>query len=150
MSLDATIAQLSKTRPFDALPRDALQLVAFSAEERNLAVGDVLFEQGDAADAGYFVLSGAITLTVRGEGKERTHIARAGSVIGEAALLTELKRPASARATVKAKVLRITRSVFQRVLGVFPEEAAKLQARMAGRARTLIKELEALRVRALV
>ena len=149
MSLDATIAQLSKTRPFDALPRDALQLVAFSAEERKLAAGDVLFEQGEAADAGYFVLSGAISLTARGETKERTHVAHAGTVIGEAALLTELERPASAHAMENARVLRITRSVFQRVLGEFPNEAAKLRTRMAGRAKTLVMELEALRVRSL-
>jgi len=149
MSLDATIAQLARTRPFDALPRDALQLVAFSAEERKLAAGDVLFEQGDAADCGYFVLSGAITQTIRGEGEPRTHIARAGAVIGEAALLAEITRPATALATQNARVLRITRHVFQRVLGEFPQEASKLRVKMAGRTRALAKELEALRARAL-
>jgi CRP-like cAMP-binding protein len=140
MSLDRTIAQLSRTRPFDALPRAALQLVAFSAEERKLAAGEMLFEQGDVADAGYFVLSGAITLSARGEGKERTHVARADALIGEAALLTELKRSASARVTENARVLRITRSVFQRVLGEFPIEAAVLRARIAARTKALAKE----------
>ena len=149
MSLDATIAHLSKTRPFDALPRDALQLVAFSADERKLTAGDILFHQGDAADAGYFVLSGAINLTTRGEGEPRSHVARAGAVIGEAALLAEVIRPATALATQNARVLRITRQVFQRVLGEFPETAGKLRARMAARTRALAKELDALRVRSL-
>ena len=43
MSLDATIVQLARTRPFDEMPRDALQLVAFSAETRKLAAGEELF-----------------------------------------------------------------------------------------------------------
>ena len=77
------------------------------------------------------------------------HIARAGAVIGEAALLAEVTRPATALATQNARVLRITRHVFQRVLGEFPQEAGKLRVKMAGRTRALAKELEALRARAL-
>jgi CRP-like cAMP-binding protein len=149
MSLDVTIAQLQKTRPFNGLPRDALQLVAFSAEERKVGAGEVLFEQGDTADAGYFVLSGAITLTTLGEGAARTRVVRSGAVIGEAALLTEVTRQATAAVTQNARVLRITRQVFQRVLGEFPDEAAKLRAKLALRTRNLAKELEALRIRAL-
>jgi CRP-like cAMP-binding protein len=149
MSLDVLIAQLQKTPPFDALPRDALQLVAFSAEERKLASGEVLFEQGEAADAGYFILSGSITLSISGQGAPRARVARAGALIGEAALLTSMERAARATATEKTGLLRIPRQVFQRVLAEFPNDAAKLRAKLAQRTRTLVKDLDALRLRAL-
>jgi CRP-like cAMP-binding protein len=147
MSLDATIAQLSRTRPFDELPRDALQLVAFSAETLKLAAGDALFQQGDAADCAYFVLSGVIGQSVAGA--NRAHSARAGALIGESALLTEVARPASARASQAATLLRISRPVFQRVLAEFPSEAAKMRARLARKTRALAMQLDALRERAL-
>jgi CRP-like cAMP-binding protein len=147
MSLDATIAQLARTRPFDEMPRDALQLVAFSAETLKLAAGDELFRQGDTADCAYFVLSGVIGQTV--EGANRGHSARAGALIGESALLAEVARPASARASQAATLLRICRPVFQKVLGEFPSEAAKMRARLAKKTRILTSQLDALRKRAL-
>jgi len=149
MSLDTIIAQLQKTRPFDALPRDALQLIAFSTEERKLAAGEVLFEEGETADAGYFVVAGTITLTTKREGAPRTRTVQPGALIGELALLTEVARPTTATATGKARVLRISRKVFQRVMSEFPNEAAKLRAKLAQRTRSLAKELAALKVRAL-
>jgi len=147
MSLDATIAQLSRTPPFNEMPRDALQLVAFSAETIKLAAGDALFQQGDAAECAYFVLSGVIAQTVAGA--DRTHSARAGALIGESALVTEVARPASARASQSATLLRISRPVFHRVLEEFPSEAEKMRARLARKTRALARQLDALRERAL-
>jgi len=48
-----------------------------------------------------------------------------------------------------SQVKRITRPVFQRVLGEFPSEAAKMRARLATKTRTLARQLEVLRERAL-
>ena len=44
MTLEEDIGRLSRTRPFNLLPRDAVQLIAFSAEKRKLAANESLFE----------------------------------------------------------------------------------------------------------
>ncbi len=149
MTLDDDIARLSQTRPFSFLPRDALQLIAFSAEKRKLAADEALFEEGDAADAGYFVLSGAIVLTARRHKGEWKRIARVGALIGENAIVADVARSTSARAGENSVVLRIPRLIFRRVLAEFPEEAARIRAGLAERTLTMSKSLEELRVRAI-
>ena len=50
MGLDADVRLLSGVRPFDALPREAVQLIAFSGARLRLHAGDRLFGAGDPAD----------------------------------------------------------------------------------------------------
>ena len=98
MTLEDNIHRLSRTPPFDLLPRDALQLIAFAAEKRNLAADERLFEEGEPADSGFVVFSGAILLSAGGEGRERRRVAGPGALIGEKAMIAEVVRPSSARA----------------------------------------------------
>jgi CRP-like cAMP-binding protein len=149
MTLEDDIGRLLQTRPFNLLPRDALRLIAFSAEKRKLAANERLFEEGDPADSGYFVLSGAIVLTARRRDGERKRVAGAGALIGENAMIAEVARPSSAHAREISVVLRISRLVFHRVLGEFPQEAARIRASLAARTRKMSEELEELRARAL-
>ena len=95
MTLDDDISRLSRTRPFNLLPRDALQLIAFSAEKQKLAANQQLFEEGDPADSGYFVLSGSIALSVRNHKGERTRVVGVGALIGENAMMAEVARPST-------------------------------------------------------
>ena len=145
MALADDIDRLSRTRPFSLLPREALQLIAFSAEKRMLAAHELLFEAGELGDSGYFVLSGAIVLTAG----ERTRTAHEGALIGENAMIAEVHRPASARARENSIVLRIPRPVFRRVLSEFPKEAIKIRAELQARTRTISRDLEELRARAI-
>ena len=58
MSLESDVRCLSGTRPFNMLPREALQLLAFSCERRQLKAGQTLFAAGEPADGAYFLLEG--------------------------------------------------------------------------------------------
>jgi CRP-like cAMP-binding protein len=149
MALDQDINRLARTRPFSLLPRDALKLVAFSAERRVLAVGETLFEQDDVADCGYFVLSGQIVLTVKSnsDGASQDRVIGPDCVIGELALLGPSTRGASARVASATTVLKIRRDVIARVLAEYPGEAAKLHALVAERVRTAATDLDQLRRR---
>ena len=149
MALADDIERLSHTRPFNLLPREAVQLIAFSAEKRVLAANESLFTEGEPADCGYFVLSGAIVLTARGHAGERARVANEGTLIGENAMIAQVHRPSSARARESSVVLRISRQVFHRVLGEFPKESARIRANLATRMRKIARELEDLRVRAI-
>ena len=149
MALADDIERLARTRPFNLLPREAIQLVAFSAEKRMLAANEVLFEEGEPSDCGYFVLSGSIMLTATSHSGPRTRIAREGALIGENAMIAEVHRPAGARARENSLVLRISRPVFHRVLSEFPKEAARIRAELQARTRRIARELDDLRTRAI-
>ncbi len=149
MTLETDVGRLARTRPFDLLPRDAVQLIAFASEKRKLAANDLLFEEGDVADAGYFVLSGAIELTARGQTGERKRTASAGALIGENAILAEVSRPCGARASEAAIILKIPRAVFHRVLEAFPRDAARLKEALGARTLEMTGRLEELRKRAI-
>lgn len=144
MALDQDVRRLAATRPFSQLPREALQLLAFSCERVNLKAGQTLFVAGEPADCAFFVLAGEISL-------ERAVASRRvgpDAVIGETALATELQRGASARAATDATVLRVPREMFLRVLREFPEAAAKVHAESSRRVQGLLDRLESVRTRA--
>jgi CRP-like cAMP-binding protein len=148
MSLEQDIGRLGRTRPFDLLPRDALKLIAFSAERKTIGAGRGIFEQGEEADGAYFILSGSVLLTAHGEGEPRELVVGPGALIGEMAMFAPIARPASARAQDETVVLRIPRHVMTRVLNEFPHEAARMRSALAQRTRELTAELDAVRRRA--
>ena len=143
MSLDADVRRLAGVRPFDALPREALQLLAFSCAKRKLSEGEALFAAGDVADGGFFVLEGEIVLK-NGAAERRAGV---GALIGEAALMTETVRPADAAAARDSLLLCVPRETFRRVLSEFPEGAAKIHRGAAKKMRGLVHELDGFRRR---
>ena len=149
MSLEENIGRLSRTPPFDLLPRDALQLIAFAAERRKLAADETLFEEGEPADSGFVVFSGAILLSAGSEGRKRTRVAGPGALIGENAMVADVSRRSSGRAMKDSVVLRIPRPIFRRVLAEFPKDAARIRANLAARTRQMSQQLERLRLSAL-
>ncbi len=146
MSLETDVRRLAAVRPFDALPREALQLLAFSCPKRGLKTGETLFVAGDAAQDAYFVLDGELVL--RKDATERR--AGIGALIGEAALLVETIRPVEAAAAKETLLLRIPGETFRRVLSEFPQSAAGIHRDATGRTRALIGAMERIRRRAFV
>ncbi|MBL8573221.1 MAG: cyclic nucleotide-binding domain-containing protein [Hyphomicrobiaceae bacterium] len=133
MSLEQDIRRLARTPLLGAVTADALRLIAFSAEPVELAPGDVLFRRGDAADCAYFIVSGAIGFHDDDQPYDDPPRHRAGSdsMIGETAMIAEVERPATARALEPTLALRIPRTIMKRVLIEFPEDAARMRARLA-------------------
>ena len=147
MRLDDEVLRLGRTRPFDLLPREAVQLIAFSCEKRRFRAGEALFFAGEAADSGYFVHSGAIIL-LKGEAERKAERrVGPGALIGESALYAPTTRRVSARAAEDAVVIRISQETFRRVLAEFPAGAETIRAALAARTRRLVDGLEATRVK---
>src|ERR1700749_2326458 len=105
-------------------------MLAIGSEQRNVAGGEALFREGDTADCGYVVRRGSLRINDE-TGAEV--VAEAGALIGELALVVEMKRPATAVALAHSTVVRISRSLFQRVLESDPGAALGLRERPAGR-----------------
>jgi CRP-like cAMP-binding protein len=140
VALEDDIRTLGETPMLDQLGRDAQRLIAFSADRVRLGAGDVLFREGERADSGYVVVSGAITLARRGVEKR---VGRA-TLIGELALITDAARPATATATEPTELLRIARGLFARLFDEYPDLARKLHARIAARLQADIAELHSI------
>jgi CRP-like cAMP-binding protein len=143
VGLDADVRLLSGVRPFDALPREAVQLIAFSCARRRLGAGESLFLAGEDADGAFFVLEGEIVLRAQGA----TRRVALGGLIGESALLTETLRPCDATAADGAELLHIPRETFRRVMSEFPESAAEIAKSSSRRTHALIDRLQAIRRR---
>ncbi|MCJ2034791.1 cyclic nucleotide-binding domain-containing protein [Methylobacterium sp. J-068] len=130
MGLDDDIAILSSAPLFGFMGRDALRLLSFAAERRNLAAGDRLFAHGERADGGFVVMSGTLTLTGRGSHATPVTVGRS-SLIGRLALFQRGERPCDADAASAAEVVRITPTLMRRVLEEFPDAAQAIHDDLA-------------------
>jgi CRP-like cAMP-binding protein len=110
---------LQKVRLFEDLPADDLRLIAAIALETTPSAGDVLFGEGDSADAFYVVLEGAVAIVTSGpDGTEEfLAVRRDGEAFGEMALLGEGPRTATARTTGPTRLLKLPGVDFRRLLG---------------------------------
>jgi CRP-like cAMP-binding protein len=146
MTIDDDIAFLERVPTFAQLGFAALQIVAIGSETKQLEANEVLFRAGDAADAGYVIQAGALKL-LRADAKQADDGVRVGPgvLIGELALLTETKRPATAIAAEPTTVMRISRSLFRKVLEGFPDAARLMRDRLAERANQASAEISAVR-----
>lgn len=144
MSLDDDIAILSGVPTLDALERDALRLLAFSADVKRLRDGEILFHKGDAADGGYVVISGNVALK---DGAGEQVLVGPGNLIGERALILEMARPATATAQGEVTVMRLSRALFRRTLEEYPQTAQRLADELASRIAATSSELSAVRKR---
>ncbi|HEV2574600.1 cyclic nucleotide-binding domain-containing protein [Methylocella sp. CPCC 101449] len=143
MSLEDDIRTLSAVPVFDQMEVEAIRLIAFSGITRNLKADDVLFKAGDPSEGGYLVLSGRVALDQGGS--VARHIAGAGTLIGEVALISETECGATATALQPSQVLFVSRALFRRVLGEFPVSANRLKTRMTERLTRTSRDLAQMR-----
>jgi len=130
MSLEDDVALLERVPTLRLLGKEPLRMLAIGSEQRNVPRGDRLFAQGEEADCGYVVESGSFRVD---DGLGAEMIAGAGNLIGELALVVAMRRPATATALEYSSVVRISRSLFQRVLESDPEAARRLRDAFANR-----------------
>jgi CRP-like cAMP-binding protein len=144
MTIEDDIAFLERVPIFRRLGPPALRILAIGAESYQVQAGQVLFTAGEAADGGYIVQRGSFTLSSE-RGEDSDIVAGPGTLLGETALLTETKRPATARAREDSTVLRISRSMFLRMLEGFPDAAERLRELFMSRADQWAREIENVR-----
>lgn len=145
MSVEDNINSLAALRTFSRMDPEALRVIAFAAETRNLHAGDILFRQGDIADCGFFILSGAVTLDGAKENGSANKITKAGDLLGEFALMIATKRPVTAIARQNSVVLRISRALFLRVLEDYPASAERLRQDLLTQINALSAGMDVLR-----
>jgi CRP-like cAMP-binding protein len=138
MSLEDDVALLERVPTFRLLGDASLRMLAIGSEQRRVGRGERLFEIGDDADAGFIVQRGTFRIE-NGHGAET--IVGPGALIGELALIIAMRRPSSAVALEPALVVRIARSMFQRVLESDPEAARRLRDELASRTSQIASDI---------
>ena len=138
MSIEDDVALLERVPTLRLLGMTALRMLAIGSEQRDFARGDVLFNAGDDADAGYIVQRGAFRIE---DGTGAEIVASPGALIGELALVVAMARPSTATAVEHSSVIRVARSLFQRVLESDPAAARRLRDEFASRTSQIASDI---------
>jgi CRP-like cAMP-binding protein len=138
MSIEDDVVLLERVPTLRLLGTEPLRMLAIGSEQRNVARGDLLFSQGEEADAGFVVQRGAFRVD---DGSGAETVARPGMLIGELALIVAMRRPSTATALENSIVIRISRSLFQRVLESDPTAAVRLRDEFINRTSRLASDI---------
>ena len=138
MSIDDDVALLERIPTLRLLGRESLRMLAIGSEQRNVRGGDKLFARGEEADSGFVVQHGTFRID---DGAGAETVAGPGMLIGELALVVAMQRPSTATALENASVIRIARSLFQRVLESDPAAARRLRDEFATRTSQLASDI---------
>lgn len=121
--LDETfILRTIQQRFAPGVPLEELRPIAKAARMNQFRPGEVLFEEGDKADALHLIRSGSVTVAKRFDNREipMAYVA-AGNYVGEMGLLGNSDRSATVRATVKTESISLDSATFLDLLQKSPE-----------------------------
>lgn len=113
---------------FQELGDDELEEIAAIAQEEEAKAGTKIFQEGDAGEKLYIILSGEVRISknIPGIGEEALAVLKAGQFFGEMALVDDAERSADAIANKTCKLVTIARSDFEQLLFVNKEIAYTL------------------------
>ena len=143
MAIEDDISLLERVPTLGLLGRQALRILAIGAETRYVHGGELLFKAGDEADGGFVIQEGRFALSSPADRNEVT--VGPCTLLGEVALFTETRRPATAKALEPSTVLRIPRPLFIRMLDSFPDAARRLREILAARLDQSTRDISNLR-----
>jgi CRP-like cAMP-binding protein len=134
MLLKDEVGMLRQVPLFSGVAPAKLKLLAFTSDRVTYAPGQMLFRQGDVGDAAYVVLSGKAEVMVDSpSGQIKVAEVDPNSIVGEIAILCNVSRTATVRATTAVEALRIRKDHFLRLLGEYPEMTVEIMRVLADR-----------------
>ena len=134
MRLNDEVELLRRVPLFTNIPPSKLKLLAFTSDRISYEAGEVLFNQGDQGDAAYVILSGTADVLIKSaSGPIRVQTEGANAIVGEIAILCDVVRTATIKATTPVEVLKIQKDHFLRMMAEFPEMAIEIMRVLADR-----------------
>lgn len=107
------------------------------ARSKQYAVGEVIFNEGDQADALYMIRRGSVTISRRVGGKEVVlAYVSAGHYVGEMALVSKMPRAATVRAAAPTEVVLLEARRVEAVLDQNPAMRSEVTGRYLERIRS--------------
>jgi CRP-like cAMP-binding protein len=144
LGIEDDIGFIERVPTLRMLGRTALRIIAIGAESRYVHEGEQLFAEGDVTDCGYVVQEGSFRLD-SGSKAIGEVIAGPGTLLGELALIAETRRPATATALEPSTVIRISRSLFLKMLEGYPEAADILRRQIETRTQQALGQMTDIR-----
>jgi CRP-like cAMP-binding protein len=145
MTIEDDIAFFERVPTLGLLGRGALRILAIGVESRYVHSGEILFNAGDEADSGFVVQEGSFLLATSASEQAKRITVGPGTLLGELALLTDTKRPATATALEPSTVLRIPRPLFMKMLEGYPDAAQRLRDILAKRIDDSARDIHSVR-----
>jgi CRP/FNR family cyclic AMP-dependent transcriptional regulator len=113
MSLATEFDLIRRVPVFSAIGPDKQKLLCFSSERLTFEPGQVMFREGDAADAAYVVIDGTVEITVEAPGGPLlVNTLGESDVVGETAIFGDVPRTATATAKTRLETLRVSKDLF--------------------------------------
>lgn len=141
----AQIIEIMKRLPhFQELDDDELWLLQEGAREIGLRKKEILFHQGEPADALFIVVSGQIKLSI-GQPRQQEKVVgllERGQSCGEIAVFLGEPCPNTAQATEDSYVLAVSRETLQRALNHKCQLAGKMLQSLCRRMHDLIRDID--------
>lgn len=129
MSLLKTEMELLRRVPlFSEIDAGALRLLAYTSDPLTFEDGQTLFRMGDKGDAAYLIVTGEAEVSIPVAGDDDLPVARlsAGDIVGEIAMLCDVPRTATVRASGELQTLKIKKEPFIQLLRQYPEVALEM------------------------
>ena len=149
MSLHEEVEALQNIPLFAKIDASKLKLLAFTSERVSYDPGQNLFKQGDSGDAAYIILDGEADIIVDTPGGELV-VARMkkNDFVGDIAILCDVPRTATVRATKPLSTLVITKDLFFQLVTEFPDMSVAIMRELAQRLHKTTQDLLAARAKA--
>lgn len=113
MSLATEVDLIRRVPVFSAIGPDKQKLLCFSSERLTFEPGEVLFREGDTADAAYVLIDGTVEITVETpSGPLLVNTLGESDVVGETAIFGDVPRTATATAKTRLEALRVSKDLF--------------------------------------
>ena len=132
MSLTEEVELLRNIPLFARIEPSKLKLLAFTSERLTFHPGQDLMVQGDIGDAAYIIIDGNADVIVNTPNGPLT-VANAGKndFVGEIAILCDVPRTATVKAQGELTALKISKDLFFRLVGEFPQMAVEIMRVLA-------------------
>ena len=134
MTLQEEVELLRNIPMFSNIEPSKLKLLAFTSERLTFGDGDVLFEEGDPGDSAFIIVDGSADVVIQTPSGPIT-VAQLGRnhIVGEIAILCDVPRTASVKATTKLETMVISKDLFFRLIMEFPQIAVAIMRELAER-----------------
>lgn len=132
MSINEEVELLQQIPLFAKIEPSKLKLLAFTSERLTFRSEDELFHQGDVGDAAYIIIGGEADVILTTDGGDiLVATFKRNDIVGEIAILCDVPRTATVRAKGDVEVLKISKDLFFRMVGEFPQMAVEIMRELA-------------------
>lgn len=144
MSLAKEVEAIRQVPMLSHLEATSQKMLCFASERLIYEPGQVLFRQGEAADAAYVVIDGSVEIVLcTASGSLLLNTLSQNDFFGETGMFGDVPRSATAIAKTRLDTLRIPRDVFRRTIHGCPDAALELSCILARRLANTTVQLSA-------